>query len=114
MRLAPIRMGKHNISYWVDSNRGRFALLVRVAPPDGAGFLFYERLMMRQEPSLHHLIRATTAIPVAQVAGYDFSRTIINRDYLIMADRLPEELVIGQACEPGAECRPTFSHGCPQ
>jgi aminoglycoside phosphotransferase (APT) family kinase protein len=83
LRFTPIRTGKHNISYWVDSNRGRFVL--RVAPPDGAGFLFYERLMMRQEPRLHHLIRATTAIPAAEVIGYDFSRTLIDRDYLVMA-----------------------------
>jgi fructosamine-3-kinase len=66
----------------VESDRGRFVL--RVAPPDDAGFLFYERLMMRQEPALHHLIRAQTTIPVADVVGYDFSRAQVERDYLLM------------------------------
>ena len=80
--FTPIRTGKHNTSYWIDSNRGRFVL--RIAPPDDASFLFYERLMMRQEPSLHHLIRATTTIPVAEVIGHDFSRTLIDRDYLVI------------------------------
>lgn len=82
LRLTPVRTGKHNASYWVDCNQGRFVL--RISPPDDAGFLFYERLMMRQEPSLHELIRATTNIPVAEVVGYDFSRTRIDRDYLLM------------------------------
>jgi hypothetical protein len=49
--FAPIRIWpkpeKHNTSYRVDSNRGHFALRVRIASPDSAGFLFYERLMMR-------------------------------------------------------------------
>jgi aminoglycoside phosphotransferase (APT) family kinase protein len=82
LRFSPIRTGKHNASYWVASDRGRFVL--RIAPPDDVGFLFYERLMMRQEPSLHALIRAQTAIPVAEVVGHDFGRTRIDRDYLLM------------------------------
>ena len=82
LTFSPIRTGRHNQSYWVESNRGRFVL--RIAPPDEAGFLFYERLMMRQEPELHSLIRAQTSIPVAEVIGYDFSRTRLNRDYLLM------------------------------
>jgi aminoglycoside phosphotransferase (APT) family kinase protein len=82
LRFRPVRTGKHNTSYWVDSDQGRFVL--RIAPPDDVGFLFYERLMMRQEPSLHALIRAQTTIPVAEVVGHDFSRMRIGRDYLLM------------------------------
>jgi Ser/Thr protein kinase RdoA (MazF antagonist) len=83
LRFAPLRTGKHNTSYWVDSNLGRFVL--RIAPPDDAGFLFYERLMMRQEPALHALIQAETDIPAAEIVGHDFSRSRIDRDYLLMA-----------------------------
>jgi len=83
LRFTPISTGKHNQSYWVDSNRGRFVL--RIAPPDDTGLLFYEQLMMRQEPDIHALVRAHTAIPVAQVVGHDFSRTRIDRDYLLMS-----------------------------
>jgi len=83
LRFARVRTGKHNASYWVDSDRGRFVL--RIAPPDDAGFLFYERRMMRQEPELHALIRAQTTVPVAEVVGHDFTRTRIDRDYLLMA-----------------------------
>ena len=82
VRLAPIGTGKHNSSYWVDCDRGRFVL--RLSPPDDVGFLFYERLMMRQEPALHTLIRARTEIPVAEVVAYDFSRSVVDRDYLLL------------------------------
>jgi aminoglycoside phosphotransferase (APT) family kinase protein len=83
LQLRPIRTGKHNRSYWVDiQSETRYVL--RVAPPDDAGFLFYEKLMMHQEPGLHKLIRKHTEIPVAEVVGYDFGRTQINRDYMLM------------------------------
>jgi fructosamine-3-kinase len=82
LRFTPVRTGKHNTSYWVDSDLGRFVL--RIAPSDDAGFLFYERLMMRQEPELHALIRAKTTLPVAEVIGHDFDRLRIERDYVLM------------------------------
>jgi aminoglycoside phosphotransferase (APT) family kinase protein len=82
LRCAPVRTGKHNASFWVDSDQGRFVL--RIAPPDDAGFLFYERQMMRQEPALHALVRARTDIPVARIVGYDLERSRIDRDYLLM------------------------------
>ncbi len=82
LRFSPVRTGKHNASFWIDSDRGRFVL--RIAPPDDAGFLFYERRMMRQEPELHDRLRAETDLPIAEIVGYDFSRTRIPRDYLLM------------------------------
>ncbi|MBN2392446.1 MAG: aminoglycoside phosphotransferase family protein [Anaerolineae bacterium] len=82
VHITPITTGKHNRSYRVACDAGHFVL--RIAPPDDAGFLFYERLMMRQEPALHALIRAETVIPVADVVAHDFSRTRIDRDYLLM------------------------------
>jgi aminoglycoside phosphotransferase (APT) family kinase protein len=82
LRFAPVRTGKHNTSYWMESDRGRYVL--RIAPPDDLGFLFYERRMMRQEPDLHSLIRAETRLPVAEVVGYDFGRSCVDRDYLLM------------------------------
>jgi len=82
LRFTPVRTGKHNASFWVDGDRGRFVL--RIAPPDDAGFLFYERLMMRQEPELHALVHARTDVPVAEIVGYNFDRVRIDRDYLLM------------------------------
>jgi len=83
LQFSPMHTGKHNTSYWVVCDLGRFVL--RIAPGDDAGFLFYEFKMMRQEPALHTFIRERTTLPVAQIVGYDFSRLQINRDYLLMA-----------------------------
>lgn len=83
LQLVPISTGKHNSSFWVIAEPDRWVL--RVAPPDSTGLLFYEHRMMRQEPSLHDLIRLHTTIPVAQVIAADFSRAHLDRDYLLMS-----------------------------
>jgi Ser/Thr protein kinase RdoA (MazF antagonist) len=84
--FEPIRSGKHNTSYYVQG-AGQ-DLVLRISPPDDAGFLFYERGMMAQEPEIHGLLRAETTVPVAQIVAYDGSRRWLDRDYLLM-ERLP-------------------------
>jgi fructosamine-3-kinase len=81
-RFSPVQTGKHNRSFWVQGQDGRYVL--RIAPPDEAGFLFYERRMMRQEPSLHSLILERTDLPAAAITGWDFSQERIDRDYMLM------------------------------
>jgi aminoglycoside phosphotransferase (APT) family kinase protein len=82
IHLMPITTGKHNASFWVIAKQQRWVL--RVAPPNSTGLLFYERQMMRQEPSLHELMRSRTTIPVAQILAADFSRADLDRDYVLM------------------------------
>jgi aminoglycoside phosphotransferase (APT) family kinase protein len=82
LQLVPIATGKHNSSFWVVGGQNRWVL--RVAPPDSTGLLFYERRMMRQEPLLHELIRSRTSIPVAEIITADFTRDHLDRDYLLM------------------------------
>ena len=86
-RLERIATGKFNDSFFVALADGREAVL-RIAPPDDAGFLFYERRMMAQEPGLHRLLREKTDIPVAEVLAYDDTRRLVDRDFLVMS-RLP-------------------------
>jgi aminoglycoside phosphotransferase (APT) family kinase protein len=86
LTFEPIRTGKHNTSYYVDGAGD--PLVLRISPPDDAGFLFYERHMMAQEPQLHALLRAETEVPVAAIKAYDDRRTLVDRDYLLM-ERLP-------------------------
>jgi aminoglycoside phosphotransferase (APT) family kinase protein len=88
LRFEPIRTGKHNTSYYVRGSGDE--LVLRISPPDDAGFLFYERRMMAQEPQIHTLLRAETAVPVAEIVAYDDSRRLLGRDYLLM-ERLPGE-----------------------
>ena len=81
----PIPTGKHNTSFFVKTPAGEY--VIRIAPPDDTEFLFYEVNMMAQEPEIHALLREKTDVPVARVVAFDHSRSIIDRDYIIM-DRL--------------------------
>lgn len=90
LSFEPVRTGKHNTSYYVHGT-GRGAgrgLVLRISPPDDAGFLFYERRMMAQEPQIHRLLRAETTVPVAEILAYDDGQQLVDRDYLLM-ERLP-------------------------
>ena len=81
-----IPTGKFNTSYYVETPEEAFIL--RIAPQDDAGLLFYERGMMAQEPPLHALLRRKTDVPVARIVTFDNSRSLVGRDYLIM-EQLP-------------------------
>ena len=92
--VAPFGAGKFSQTFSVDGDDGQYVL--RVAPPDDLRQLFYERRMMRQEPSLHARLLAETDVPVPSIVAHDFSRRHIDRDYLIMP-RLDGE-PLSQAC----------------
>ncbi len=90
LHLEPIRSGKHNTSYYVQGAGQE--LVLRISPPDDAGFLFYERGMMAQEPQIHGLLLAETTVPVAPILVYDDSRQWLDRDYLLMERLLGQPL----------------------
>jgi fructosamine-3-kinase len=79
---SPITDGHYNDSFFVDSSQGKFVL--RIAPADDIPKLFYEVDMMKSEPGIHSIVRENTDIPVPAVVFHDFSRELIDRDYLIM------------------------------
>ncbi len=62
--------------------------VVRMAPPADAGFLFYEKHMMAQEPAVHALVQAETNVPVAPVVVYDDTCSAAPRPFVIL-ERLP-------------------------
>jgi aminoglycoside phosphotransferase (APT) family kinase protein len=92
LSIVPVGAGQFSTSWfvWVEGPPHAGEYVLRVAPPDDAGFLFYEYRMMRQEPALHRLVRRRTGIPVPRIVAYDFSRTRIDCDWLIM-ERLSGE-----------------------
>jgi len=85
-RVRPFGAGKFSSVFEVDSASGRYVL--RVGPPDSVRQLFYEYRMMRQEPAIHSRLLAETAVPVPEIVAHDFSRSLVERDYLFMP-RLP-------------------------
>jgi len=75
--------GKYNTTWRLQT--GQCALAVRVAPPDRREInLFYEWRMMRQEPGLHRLLRERTRMPAPEILHWDFSHSLLERDFVIM------------------------------
>ena len=81
-----IPTGRFNTSFYVRARERDYVL--RIAPPDDGVFLFYEKNMMRQEPGLHSLLLEKTDAPIPGIIAFDWSRSVIEADYLIM-ERLP-------------------------
>jgi len=74
--------GLYNTVCFLETSIGKVVL--RIAPPDDVPKLFYEELMMRAEPGIHELVRSRTGIPAPRILFHDFSRSVIDADYLIM------------------------------
>ena len=77
-----IGAGLYNDSYYFEGDKGKF--LLRVAPADDVPKLFYEIDMMKSEVNIHRFVKENTNVPVPEIVYHDFSREIIDRDYLIM------------------------------
>jgi aminoglycoside phosphotransferase (APT) family kinase protein len=84
--FSRIQTGKFNTSFFVRAAKQE--LVLRIAPPRDAVFVFYEREMMRQEPGIHDLVRSQTTVPVPRILVFDDSHQWVDRDFLIM-ERLP-------------------------
>jgi aminoglycoside phosphotransferase (APT) family kinase protein len=82
LSFTRVPTGHFNTTLGVETASG--PLILRISPPDDAGFVFYERRMMAQEPGLHRLLLERTSAPVPEILGYDDSRSLIDRDYLLM------------------------------
>ena len=81
-RVTQFGAGKFSQTFSVTGQDGQFVL--RVAPPDELLQLFYEYRMMRQEPGIHARLAAETSVPAPPIIAHDFTRKLIDRDYLIM------------------------------
>ena len=86
-RVTRCRTGKFNTTFFIEDKAGP-AVVIRIAPAEGTGVLFYERNMMAQEPGLHRLLREKTLVPVPEIMAYDTSREVLDRDFILM-ERLP-------------------------
>jgi hypothetical protein len=83
IQFRRIPTGKFNTSYYVDG--GAMPLVLRIAPPnDRSKVLFYEHQMMRQEPTLHALLRKQTDVPVPAILASDWE------GYGAMREQSPE------------------------
>lgn len=97
--VRPFGAGKFSQTFAVEGERRQYVL--RIAPPDSLLQLFYEYRMMRQEPAIHVRLLAETSVPVPEIVAHDFTRTLIDQDYLIMK-RLPGEPLSNASLSPSA------------
>ena len=86
LSLESTSTGRFNTSWFVQHGDREFVL--RVAPPDDAVFVFYERRMMRQEPEIHRLVREKTSVPVPEVVVFDYTHEVIPSDFIVF-ERMP-------------------------
>ena len=86
LSFTPADGGYFNATYIVEG--AARPLIIRIAPADDAGFVFYECGMMAQEPGIHAIVRERTSVPVAEILAYDTGRRFADRDFLLM-ERLP-------------------------
>ena len=82
-RCRPFGAGKFSQTFAVLSEDGE-QFVLRIAQPDSVLQLFYEYRMMRQEPGIHKRLLEETSVPVPEILEHDFSRRLIDRDFLIM------------------------------
>jgi fructosamine-3-kinase len=85
--VKPFGVGKFSETFYIqDEEENEY--IMRIAPSDSLLQLFYEYRMMRQEPKIHERLLNETNVPVPRIIAHDFSRSLIDRDYLIM-NKLP-------------------------
>ncbi|MEA4915689.1 MAG: aminoglycoside phosphotransferase family protein [Christensenella sp.] len=84
----PLGDGEFNAVYLVSAPEERYVL--KIAPPDNAPVMTYERDMMRSELFWYDVMRTRTTIRVPNLIHSDFSRTLLPVPFFIM-EYLPGE-----------------------
>ena len=81
--IAPLGNGEFNSAYKVMLDDGKsFAL--KIAPPEDATVLTYEKNMMESEVFWYKMMHENTDILCPEVYGSDFSKDIVKSNCFIM------------------------------
>jgi len=90
--IRELKEGWFNVAYCIRLADGREAIL-KIAPPQGAEVLQYEKNIMATEVSAMRLVRQNPAIPVPEIFFYDDARDLCDSAYFFM------EKVVGDNLE---------------
>lgn len=82
-----VKFAEH-VEYINSKEVNKDEIIIRIAPPDTQGLLFYEKDMMVQEPRIHEILLVKTNLPVPIIYLHDRSKKFIPREYLMM-EKLP-------------------------
>lgn len=84
LNFHKIQTGLFNTTYQISTPGQTKDLILRMAPDENVGMIFYEKNMMTREPEIHQQVLNNTSIPAPQIVIHDFSKEIIPHFYVIM------------------------------
>jgi aminoglycoside phosphotransferase (APT) family kinase protein len=90
--VRELKDGWFNAAYNVRLADGREAIL-KIAPPQDAEVLLYEKNIMATEVAVMRLVRQNPAIPVPEIYFYDNAHDLCDSDYFFM------EKIVGDSLE---------------
>lgn len=81
--VCELKEGWFNAAYNVRLADGREVIL-KIAPPEGAEIMTYEKNIMVTEVNSMRMVRANPAIPVPEIYFFDQARDLCDSDYFFM------------------------------
>src|ERR1041384_4659296 len=81
--VTELKQGWFNAAYDVKLADGREVIL-KIAPPQGAEVMIYEKNIMETEVASMRLVRKNRAIPVPEIYFFDNAHDLCDSDYFFM------------------------------
>lgn len=81
--VTELKQGWFNAAYDIRLAYGREVIL-KIAPPQGAEVMLYEKDIMATEVAAMRLVRANPAIPVPEIFAFDRVHDLCDADYFFM------------------------------
>jgi aminoglycoside phosphotransferase (APT) family kinase protein len=84
-KIMPLTAGMFNTAYAIHFENLQPDIVLRIAPHPDQPVLTYEKNMMQREGLILETIQKVESLPfVPKLLGYDFSRQLIERDYMFL------------------------------
>lgn len=84
--IIPLTAGWFNTAYALHFSNLKPDVVLRIAPHPEQQVLTYERDLMRREIEILKTVQGMPGVPVPRLVGYDFSRSIIDRDCMFLEE----------------------------
>ena len=101
--IIPLKDGWFNTAYAIELGSALPDVVLRIAPHPQQPVLTYECDLMRREIAVMQLVQAQADVPIAPLLAYDFSRQLIDQDYMFVARLAGRPLDQAKSDMPPAE-----------
>jgi aminoglycoside phosphotransferase (APT) family kinase protein len=82
--IVPLTAGWFNTAYSILFSNLKPDVVLRIAPHHEQRVLTYEHALMRREVEIIETVQRIADVPIPRLLGYDFSRRIVDRDYMFL------------------------------